>query len=165
MKRLKIISLGILISFEIHSSINDYLPPDPGPTAGNFSETGLFDMPTARLMSEGSLKFGISSFSPYEVTGITATPFSWLEATFRYTEVKNQLYGPAFYSGNQTFKDKSFDFKFRLIKERNYLPSIALGLRDIAGTGVFASEYLVASKRFGNFDATLGIGWGQMATE
>tara|TARA_Y100001970_G_scaffold121071_1_gene150145 strand:- start:29748 stop:31883 length:2136 start_codon:yes stop_codon:yes gene_type:complete len=165
LKRLKIISLGILISFEIHSSINDYLPPDPGPTAGNFSETGLFDMPTARLMSEGSLKFGISSFSPYEVTGITATPFSWLEATFRYTEVKNQLYGPAFYSGNQTFKDKSFDFKFRLIKERNYLPSIALGLRDIAGTGVFASEYLVASKRFGNFDATLGIGWGQMATE
>ena len=140
--RLSIPFVLIFYSLNLSSSIYDYLPRDPGPTSGNFGETGLFDMPSARFMPEGSLKFGISSFNPYEVTGITASPFSWLEATFRYTEVKNQLYGPSFYSGNQTFKDKSFDFKFRLMKESRYLPNIALGLRDIAGTGVFASEYL-----------------------
>lgn len=163
--RLSIPFVLIFCSLKLSSSIYDYLPRDPGPTSGNFGETGLFDMPSARFMPEGSLKFGISSFDPYEVTGITASPFSWLEATFRYTEVKNQLYGPSYYSGNQTFKDKSFDFKFRLIKESRYLPNVALGLRDIAGTGVFASEYLVLSKKLGPFDTTLGIGWGQMATE
>ena len=41
-----------------------------------------------------------------------------------------------------------------------YFPQIAVGIRDVAGTGVFGSEYIVGSKKFGPFDITLGIGWG-----
>ncbi len=155
----------LLLSLQAMASIEDYLPTDPGPSASNFGDTGLYEMPSARLMPEGSLKLGINSFYPYEVTSFTATPFSWMEAVFRYTEVKNQLYGPAYYSGNQTLKDKGFDVKFKLLSETNYLPSLAVGLRDLAGTGLFSSEYVVASKRFGDLDATLGIAWGSLARD
>tara|TARA_B100000686_G_scaffold261744_1_gene274811 strand:+ start:4421 stop:6577 length:2157 start_codon:yes stop_codon:yes gene_type:complete len=155
----------LLMSYKAFSSIDDYLPVDTGPTSTNFGETGLLEMPTARLMPEGTLKIGFNSFFPYEVTSMSASPFSWMEAVFRYTEIKNQKYGPASYSGNQTLKDKSFDVKFRLLRERTYLPSIALGLRDLAGTGLFSSEYIVASKQIDNFDFTLGVAWGALGRD
>ena len=34
-----------------------------------------------------------------------------------------------------------------------------MGIRDIVGTGVFGSEYVVASKQIGKTDVTLGVGW------
>jgi hypothetical protein len=154
-----------LISFTVASSVDDYLPVEPGPTSTNFGETGLLEMPTARFMPQGTLKLGINSFYPYEVTSLGASPFSWMEAVFRYTEIKNQKYGPASYSGNQTLKDKGFDVKFRLIKERKYLPNVALGLRDLAGTGLFSSEYIVASKQIDDFDFSLGIAWGALGRD
>ena len=49
-------------------------------------------------------------------------------------------------------------------KESAYLPEVALGFRDIGGTGLFSSEYLVASKRHGDLDFSLGIGWGYMGS-
>ena len=84
----------IFLSKPIKAELDDYLPKDPGPTSSNYGDTGLLEIPTARLMPEGSFKIGINSFDPYEVTAMTATPFSWLEATFRYTELENQLYSP-----------------------------------------------------------------------
>ena len=70
-----------LVSFTVASSIDDYLPIEPGPTSTNFGETGLLEMPTARLMPEGTLKMGINSFYPYEVTSLSASPLS-LDAVF-----------------------------------------------------------------------------------
>ena len=155
---------SLIVSNILLADLDDYLPKDPGPTSSNYGETGLFEIPTARMMPEGSLKIGLNSSYPYEMTVIGATPFSWLEATYRYTEIKNELYSPfPSFSGNQTFKDKSFDFKFRLMEEGRYLPSIAVGLRDIGGTGWFSSEYISTSKGYGPFDVTLGVGWGQLA--
>ena len=155
---------SLIVPTLLLADLNDYLPRDPGPTSSNYGETGLFEVPTARMMPEGSLKFGLNSSYPYEQTLISATPFSWLEATYRYTEIKNELYSPfPSFSGNQTFKDKAFDFKIKIVDESRYLPSIAIGLRDVGGTGWFSSEYLVASKGYGPFDLTLGLGWGQLA--
>ncbi|XPE61565.1 YjbH domain-containing protein [Shigella flexneri] len=57
-------------------------------------------------------------------------------------------------------KTKSFDFKLRLWEEGYWLPQVAFGKRDIAGTGLFDGEYLVASKQAGPFDFTLGMAWG-----
>tara|TARA_B100000029_G_scaffold421428_1_gene427699 strand:- start:1253 stop:3406 length:2154 start_codon:yes stop_codon:yes gene_type:complete len=162
-KRLLIL---VLLSFciPLRADLDDYLPLDPGPTSSIYGETGLFEVPTARMMPEGSLKFGLNSSFPYEMTVLSATPFSWLEATYRYTEIKNELYSPfPSFSGNQTFKDKAFDFKFKIIEESRYLPSIAVGLRDVGGTGWFSSEYITGSKSYGPFDLTLGLGWGQLA--
>ncbi|MGQ7095329.1 YjbH domain-containing protein, partial [Escherichia coli] len=67
-------------------------------------------------------------------------------------------------SGDQTYKDKAFDLKLRLWEESYWLPQVAVGARDIGGTGLFDAEYLVASKAWGPFDFTLGLGWGYLGT-
>ncbi len=51
----------------------------------------------------------------------------------------------------------------RLLKEGPRRPQVALGIRDLVGTGVFGAEYLVASKSINNLDITLGVGWGRLA--
>ncbi len=154
-----------LNTHKLSASINDYYPYDISPSASNYGITGLLEMPNARFMREASLKFNFSSSFPNEYTSLTASPFPWFESTFRYTEIKNQLYGPSAYSGNQSWKDKGFDLKFRINKEKYFLPQFALGLRDIAGTGTFSSEYLVATKSIGNFDITAGLGWGVLGAD
>ena len=99
-------------------------------------------MPSARFMPEGSVAFNLSNVDPYQRGSIIGTPFNWFEASYQYTDVDNALYSlsPEF-SGDQTYKDKSFDAKFLLLKESNYFPAIAFGARDLAGTGVFSPEY------------------------
>ena len=42
-------------------------------------------------------------------------------------------------------------------------PAVAVGIRDVVGTGRFGSEYIVASKAFGHADVSIGIGWGRLA--
>ena len=156
----------LIISFKFEAAIEDYMPQDVGPTSTRYGGIGLIEIPTARFAKAGNLRLGITSSWPYEVTALTAVPFDWMEATYRYTEIKNQRYSdiPSF-SGNQTLKDKGFDFKFKIFNERTYLPQVSLGLRDLAGTGLFSGEYIVASKRFWNLDLTAGLGWGSLAGE
>ncbi len=144
------------------ANIDDYFKYSVGPSASNYGNTGILEMPNSRFMEEGSLRFNFSSSYPYEFTSLTASPFKWLEASYRYAEIKNQKYGPSTYSGNQSLKDKGFDLKVGILNEGIYLPSITVGFRDLAGTGLFASEYFVASKLLGNFDLTLGLGWGRL---
>ena len=38
-------------------------------------------------------------------------------------------------------------------------------MRDIAGTGNFSTEYIVATKSFGNLDITSGIGFGLLGSD
>ena len=157
--------LFLLFNSQINASLEDYYPYQLGPTSSNYGYTGLLEMPSARFMGEGGLKFGISASYPNEYTFIVASPFPWLEAGYRYAEVKTEKYGPIEYSGNQTLKDKGFDIKIRILEESFYLPNIALGIRDVAGTGRFAAEYIVGSKRFGHLDLSMGIGWGELGAD
>ncbi len=148
----------------LYSSIESYYPYKIVPSASNYGNTGIFELPNARMMPEAQLRFNFSSSYPHEFTSLTASPFNWLEATYRYAEIKDRLYGPSAYSGNQSLKDKGFDIKVLLKKETYYSPAISIGLRDIAGTGLFSSEYLVSSKRIGSLDLSLGIGWGLLGS-
>lgn len=43
------------------------------------------------------------------------------------------------------------------------MPQMAVAIPDAVGTGVFGSEYVVASKQIGKLDFTLGMGWGRLA--
>ena len=50
--------------------------------------------------------------------------------SFQYTDINNQLYSPfKKFSGNQSLKDKSFDAKFRLLREGRLTPQLAIGFR------------------------------------
>ena len=147
------------------NNINEYFRYPVESSSSNYGLTGVLELPNARFMKEASVSWNFSGSFPYEYTSITASPFSWMEASYRYTEIKNEKYGPSSYSGNQSKKDKGFDLKIRLLKEKNKIPSIAIGLIDIAGTGLFSSEYLVATKKVNDFDITFGLGWGILGTE
>ncbi|HHQ4567133.1 TPA: YjbH domain-containing protein [Aeromonas hydrophila] len=138
---------------------------DPyGPSQGDFGGAGLLQMPTARMAKTGEFSANYVDNDQYRRWSISAQPFDWFEATLRYTDVRTKKYSPyEEFSGDQTYKDKGMDFKFRLWQESNYLPQVSLGFRDLMGTGLFDSEFVTASKRYGPFDFTIGIGWGNMA--
>lgn len=131
---------------------------------GDYGNVGLLQMPTARMAPDGQLSLGFSRIWPHERYTVTMQVLPWLEATLRYTNTLNRLYGPAEFSGDQTWKDRGFDVKVRLLEESADNPEIALGLRDLAGTGAFSGEYLVANRRFYDWDFMLGLGWGQLGT-
>ncbi|MDP3187516.1 YjbH domain-containing protein [Limnobacter sp.] len=132
-------------------------------SSSTFGWVGLMQTPTARMREAGSASVTLSRVEPYSRYSFILQPFDWLEGGFRYTKITNRLFsGFEEFSGDQKYLDKNIDAKLRLWKESAYVPEIAIGLNDIGGTALFASEYLVANKRFGNFDASLGLGWGYL---
>jgi len=159
------ILLLLAISFQnLYSNINDYVYRYNYPTFSNYGTLGLLNAPSARFYEEGTLGFSWSHNQPYLRGSIVAYPFSWFEASYQYTDINNYLYSPyKDFSGGQSFKDKSFDAKFKLFAERKFIPQVALGFRDIAGTGIFSGEYLVATKNISNLDITVGVGWGSLS--
>lgn len=132
-------------------------------SAGDYGGVGLLQTPTARMNSEGEFTLNYSDTQEYRRMAATLQLYPWLETTARYTDIRYRLYSqsPGF-SNDQTLKDKGFDVKLLLNRESDWLPQLALGLRDVAGTGIFAGEYVVANKRFGDFDVSLGMGWGYL---
>ena len=133
---------------------------EPRYTQNDFGGVGLLQTPTARMAPAGELSLNANGTSPYARYSISLQPLDWLEGTFRYTVISNVKYGPEDFSGNQTYKDKAVDGKIRLLQESHWLPQVALGFRDIGGTGLFSSEYFVANKRYNDLDFSLGIAWG-----
>lgn len=127
----------------------------------DFGGVGLWQTPTARMKPDGQFDIDVSHAWPYTRGNIVFQPLPWAEGIVRYTDISNVKYGVT--TSDQSTKDKSVDVKFRLAKEGFYLPAIAVGFRDFGGTGLFSSEYINATKRFGLFDITLGIAWGSMA--
>jgi len=144
-----------------HAQTSEPPPKNLPLTNNDWGGVGLLQMPSARMAPAGEAAIGLSQTPPYTRLNFTLQPFNWMETSFRYVDVSNRLYGEAI-AGSQSYKDKSVDIKLRLSKETRFMPQIAVGVRDITGTGLFAGEYVVASKRTGNFDWTLGLGWGNV---
>ncbi len=130
-------------------------------TANDFGTLGLLQTPSARFGKHGDLRFTYSMVYPYTRGSFMLQPLDWFEFGFRYTDISNKAYGTAV-GQDQSYKDKSIDVKFHILDESKWLPSIALGLVDIGGTGLFSSEYLVGSKRFDRVDVTAGLAWGYL---
>jgi hypothetical protein len=63
-------------------------------------------------------------------------------------------FGPSYGS----YKDKNSGFKIRLIAEHGLWPSLAAGMQDTFGTGLFPRQYVVATKTAGDTQFTLGYG-------
>ena len=152
----------ISLSSYISAAPDYYIYPFKQSSFSNYGTLGLIQNPNARFLDEGSLGFSWSHNEPYLRGSLIAYPFSWLEVSYQYADINNQLYSQfKEFSGSQSLKDKSFDAKIRLIKESQLLPQIAVGFRDLAGTGLFSSEFIAASKNLSkNIDLTMGIGWG-----
>ena len=79
--------------------------------ASDFGTTGLVDIPTARMLSDGTLTTTVAIQSRTNSYTISYQPFPWLETTFRYT------------GDNDFFHyDINYEAKIRFWSESDYLP-------------------------------------------
>ncbi|MGH1466934.1 MAG: YjbH domain-containing protein [Cognatishimia sp.] len=143
---------------------------EKAPTLSFYGTPGLMDMPSAEMLPDGQFVLGYSHFGGNQRLSLSFQPVPWATTTFRYNGIKDlNLFGFS------TYYDRSFDVRFRLLNERKVLPAITLGLQDFAGTGIYAGEYLVATKTFqtpalqdgksnGQLKLTAGLGWGRLGS-
>lgn len=121
-------------------------------TASDYGTTGLIDTPTARMKNDGTFAVTGAWDGLHKSYMFTYQVTPWLEGTFRYTGFNDFFYW-----------DRNYEVKALLWQEEYLLPQVAVGIRDAVGTGVFGSEYVVASKSIGRWDASFGMGWGRLA--
>jgi len=117
----------------------------------------LLQTPTARMGNAGDASLNFSHTTPYLDINAELQPFDWFEVAFGYSTFSNQQIGSTY---TQSYVDKSLDVKFKLLNESALLPQLAMGANDLLGTGLMSGEYVVANKRSGNFDWSMGLGWG-----
>lgn len=121
---------------------------------------GLIDMPSGETMDDGTFSASLGTFGPVTRTTLSFQATPWLSGSFRVQYVRDWNA-----DGYSTYDDRSFDLRLRLLEETEYLPAVSLGLQDIAGTGLFSSEYIAATKTFGGkVKLTGGIGWGRLGS-
>ncbi|MBU1309317.1 MAG: YjbH domain-containing protein [Gammaproteobacteria bacterium] len=164
--RLSILSLLLMPAAVCASDLSNWQLPPAGASQMAHGGVGLIQTPTARMAPAGDLSMNYTDNEEYRLWSVSIQLFDWMESTIRYTDVRTRLYSddPSF-SGDQTYKDKGIDVKFRLLQESSYLPQVSLGIRDFGGTGLFESEYLTLSKKWHNLDFHLGIGWGYLGQD
>ncbi len=127
------------------------------PSLNMFGNPGLIDMPSAESNPDAELSLSVSHFAKATRTSLNFQISPRISGTFRYARIDN------WFNGSETF-DRSFDIRFKLLNESKFLPAVALGLRDFMGTGLYSSQYLVATKNLGDtFKVTAGLGWGRLS--
>ncbi|WP_264214798.1 YjbH domain-containing protein [Leisingera thetidis] len=146
------------------------LKPLPPPSLNFFGTPGIIDMPSAEMLPDGQYAVAYSWFGNQARYNITFQALPWLSASFRYNGIGNWNQG-----GFGTYYDRGFDVRARLWQEQGWRPAVTLGLQDFAGTGIYAAEYLAATKHFatpavtaaglpGRLKLTAGLGWGRLGS-
>jgi hypothetical protein len=118
---------------------------------------GLVEMPTAESLPDAQIAATIAGSSSQRMVTLTFQAAPRLTGAFRYGR----------FDGVRDFilYDRSFDLQYRLLDATGPWPALAIGLRDMVGTAVNSSEYLVATKTLGaGVTATVGLGWGRMGS-
>jgi hypothetical protein len=135
----------------------------PRPSLNLYGVTGLIDMPSAEMQPDAQVSASYSGFGETSRRNFTFQLLPRVSATLRYSTIDN--WGNSEDPGYSLF-DRSIDFQFQLLKERGaWQPSLALGFRDLMGTGVYSAEYLVATKTIAqDFTVSAGVGWGRLSS-
>ena len=141
------------ISFLIYTDSFKYNNPN------NHGVVGLINIPTARFYEESSTTLTAYKGDPDRKLSLTLMPYDWFEASIFYSSIDGKKYPNYEW---QDYVDKGFNAKFR-IKQEGLFPAIAIGFNDIAGTGIYSSEYIVGSYGVENLDFHLGVGWGVLS--
>lgn len=123
-----------------------------------YGTPGLVEMPTAQSLPDAELGTTVTYFENNTRSTIAFQLTPRLTASFRYSALEG-LGGM-----RSTLFDRSFDLHYRIVDEGAVRPAVAVGLRDFIGTGVYSSEYVVATKTVApNLTLTGGIGWGRLS--
>mgnify|MGYP000161863458 CR=1 FL=1 len=129
-------------------------------TYNTYGTPGLIDMPTAQSAEDAELSATVSHFAGSTRNTLTFQFTPRLSGSFRYSKIDG-------FSGanRDALFDRSFDLRYRVLDETRYRPAIAVGLRDFVGTGVYSSEYIVATKTVTpRLSFTGGMGWGRLGS-
>jgi hypothetical protein len=130
-----------------------------GETYTLYGVPGLIEMPSAIGAPDGEISGTVAWFDTEIRNSFTFQISERLSGTFRYAGIDN--FAPDY----EVFYDRSFDLSYRLTDENGMIPMIAVGFRDILGTGVYASEYVVATKTItDSIRVTGGLGWGRLGS-
>lgn len=169
MKRRKTYKWGkITVSCAALLCASPAVPQQAGGFAGwsgynSFGFPGMIDMPSAYSRPDGELSFTTSHFQNQTRNTLTFQISPRLSGSFRYALLYDVRPDPAGPVSDYRF-DRSFSVHYRLVDEDQRRPAVAIGLNDFLGTGLYSSEYLVASKHLTpNLRVTGGIGWGRLA--
>lgn len=136
---------------------------DRASTPTLFGPTGLWELPTARILPDWQARFGYAYAPPYRVFSAGLGLFDRAEVTAVLTEVETVQGFPGEGFGN--YRDRAAGAKLVLLPESRTLPQVALGVHDPFGTGLFPARYLVAGKKIGKADVSLGLAQGVLAGE
>lgn len=124
---------------------------------------GLVNLPTAEVAPDSEFVLSYMQYGPHARGALTFQVSPRITTSFRYSK----LAGFSGSDGNRLDNfDRSFDVRFRLLDERKYLPAVSIGLNDFIGTGIYSSEYIVATKSFmqDRLRVTGGLGWGRLGS-
>ena len=131
---------------------------EPPATGSDLGGAGLIEMRNARFRPDGTVEAGAAWRRQRRSWFLSFQALPFLETTFRLTDRLDAT------RGRGISNDRAFDLKLRLWQENAWRPALAVGLQDVIGTGLYAGEYVVASKRFWDVDVSLGLGWGRLGT-
>ena len=133
---------------------------DRGITYTLYGTPGLIDMPSAMAATDGQIAATLGYFDGQQRNSFTFQITPRLSGTFRYSSV-DEFSGV----GTGAYFDRSFDLRYQIRDEGDWAPAIAVGLQDFLGTGLYSSEYVVASKTLSDsVRVTAGLGWGRLGT-
>ena len=124
-------------------------------TYNAYGMNGMIDMPVAKPMADAEIGVTADYFGDTARTSLTFQVFPRLSGTFRYSMLD-------YSTTREPLYDRSFSLQYQLVEETERRPGVAVGVHDLLGTGVWASEYIVASKSLNpRLRVTGGIGWGR----
>lgn len=136
--------------------------------------TGLLNSPTAHFSPDGTVKVGGNFLNSH------LTPQYWDYNTFNYfvgitffpfmeVAINNTALSFGNYKRRYNNVDRSISFRLRLLKERRWLPSIAVGSYDLltsvghkyldksSGNKFFGTHYIALSKEFAIGKSSLSL--------
>ncbi|EPX75635.1 YjbH domain-containing protein [Salipiger mucosus] len=128
------------------------------PTLNFMGVPGLIDMPTGHQMQDADLSLSLGGFEKTRRATLHFQITPRLSGVFRYVNLEgyNQV--------RDQYYDRSFDLRYLLMEETARRPAVSVGLQDFGGTGIYAGEYVAATKTFGRLRATGGLGWGRFGS-
>ncbi len=133
--------------------------PPPMASFGNYGSVGIIDMPSAFMLPDGQTSWSFVNSGSMNGGVFDFQLLPGIEISVRSVSLDDWT------APGVAFHDTTLDLKFRLAREGDFRPEIALGFRDLGSNGPTSAEYLVASKHIGeNLRLTAGIGWGRLGS-
>ncbi|WP_208350695.1 YjbH domain-containing protein [Pseudaestuariivita rosea] len=154
------VMFGVITAMSV-ASVAFAQQSDEPPVTLNFQGVpGIIDMPSGQSLPDGELGLAVSHFGGITRNTLTFQLADRLSGSFRYSATQDWPNDDF-----ETYYDRSFDLRFKLLDEGPIWPDITIGLQDFIGTGLNSAEYIVATKSFApNLRFTGGVGWGRLAT-